>query len=81
MNVSEIALGQAHKSAEIYVSEMEGAYVDDDLCRNDSNNEASADIKIVEPANEDFRLHGSVVDNYFRKLDSETSLCFNLCKE
>ena len=56
---------------------MERANVDDDLCRNDSNNEAPADIKIGEPANEDFRLHGSVVciHNYLRKLNAEAALC------
>ena len=62
---------------------MEGAYVDDDLCRNDSNNEVPADIKIGEPANEDFCLQGSVVciHNYLRKLDAETALCLAFAKK
>ena len=55
---------------------MERANVDDDLFRNDSNNEAPADIAIGEPANEDFCLHYSVacIHNYLRKLDAETAL-------
>ena len=67
LNISESALGKAHKSADIVVAEIEGANVKDELCRNDSNNEAPSNIEIGGHANEDVCLNGSVVftNNYF----------------